>query len=104
MESLNGRSEQRKFSTRSIMRDVMRHGDCGPSDFRDSMTEPQGSRQSAFENALAELRAGRIETAQVLCYRVLQSAPTNQQGKKWAPKVPSGQGPLRTPRAGPARV
>src|ERR1700722_10516661 len=94
MESLNGRSEQRKFSTRSIMRDVMRRGDCGPSDFRDSMTEQQGSRQSAFENALAELRAGRIETAQVLCDRILQSAPHDPAAHQLAATVALRRGRL----------
>jgi tetratricopeptide (TPR) repeat protein len=39
------------------------------------MKEPTQSRESAFANALAELRAGRIEGAEVLCDRILDSAP-----------------------------
>jgi tetratricopeptide (TPR) repeat protein len=65
----------------------MRHGDRGPSDFQESMTEPQASRPSAFENALAELRAGRIETAQVLCDRILQSAPRDSAAHQLAATI-----------------
>ena len=39
------------------------------------MKEPTQSRESAFANALAELRAGRIEGAEILCDRILNSAP-----------------------------
>jgi tetratricopeptide (TPR) repeat protein len=39
------------------------------------MKEPAKSRQSGFESALAELRAGRIERAETLCKRIMESAP-----------------------------
>jgi tetratricopeptide (TPR) repeat protein len=66
----------------------------GPSDFQDSMTEPQASRQSAFENALAELRAGRIETAQVLCDRILESAPQDAAAHQLAATIALRRGRL----------
>jgi tetratricopeptide (TPR) repeat protein len=41
----------------------------------DSMTKPTETRHSAIESALAELRVGRFEAAEVLCNRILGSAP-----------------------------
>ena len=51
------------------------------------MTEPRASRQSAFENALAELRAGRIERAEVLCGRILRSAPQDPAAHQLAATI-----------------
>ncbi len=51
------------------------------------MTEPRENRQSAFENALAELRAGRIEKAEVLCNRILNSAPRDPAAHQLAATI-----------------
>ena len=51
------------------------------------MTEPRASRQSAFENALAELRAGRIERAQRLCDRILDSSPEDPAAHQLAATI-----------------
>ena len=51
------------------------------------MTEPRENRQSAFENALAELRAGRIERAEVLCNRILDSAPQDPAAHQLAATI-----------------
>jgi tetratricopeptide (TPR) repeat protein len=66
----------------------------GPSDFQDSMTEPQANRRSAFENALADLRAGRIETAQALCERILESAPRDPAAHQLAATIALRRGRL----------
>jgi tetratricopeptide (TPR) repeat protein len=59
----------------------------GPSDFQDSMTEPRANRQSTFENALAELRAGRIERAEVLCDRILDRTPQDPAAHQLAATI-----------------
>lgn len=51
------------------------------------MREPTESRQSAFEKALAELRAGRFERAEVLCDRILESAPRDPAGHQLAATI-----------------
>ena len=51
------------------------------------MTEPRASRQSAFENALAELRAGRIERAQRLCDRIFDSSPEDPAAHQLAATI-----------------
>jgi tetratricopeptide (TPR) repeat protein len=51
------------------------------------MTEPQTSRRSAFEGALAELRAGRIEKAELLCERILHSAPRDPAAHQLAATI-----------------
>jgi tetratricopeptide (TPR) repeat protein len=51
------------------------------------MTVPQASRQSAFENALAELRAGKIERAQALCDRILGAAPQDPAAHQLAATI-----------------
>ncbi len=58
------------------------------------MTEPQASRQFAFENALAELRAGRIERAEVLCERILDSAPQDPAAHQLAATIALRSGRL----------
>jgi tetratricopeptide (TPR) repeat protein len=65
-----------------------------PSDFRDSMTEPQESRQSAFESALGELRAGRFEKAEVLCDQILTSAPRDPAAHQLAATIALRRGRL----------
>ena len=66
----------------------------GPSDFQESMTEPRANRQSLFETVLAELRAGRIETAQVLCDRILESAPRDPAAHQLAATIALRRGRL----------
>ena len=58
------------------------------------MTEPRASRQSAFENALAELRAGRIERAEVLCRRILEAAPQDPAAHQLAATIALRRGRL----------
>ena len=58
------------------------------------MTEPQASRQSAFENVLAELRAGRIERAEALCARILTSAPRDPAAHQLAATIALRRGRL----------
>ena len=58
------------------------------------MTEPQAGRQFAFENALAELRAGRIERAEVLCERIFNSAPQNPAAQQLAATIALRRGRL----------
>ncbi len=53
--------------------EVERRGDTLGA--QDSMKERAESRQSAFATALAELRAGRIERAEALCGRIIDSTP-----------------------------
>ena len=83
---------QRKFAARSAVYSsivlAIRLG------LQDSMTEPQASRQFAFENALAELRAGRIERAEVLCERILDSAPQDPAAHQLAATIALRSGRL----------
>jgi tetratricopeptide (TPR) repeat protein len=58
------------------------------------MTEPQAHRQSLFESALAELRAGRIEGAEVLCDRILTSAPRDPAAHQLAATIALRRGRL----------
>jgi tetratricopeptide (TPR) repeat protein len=58
------------------------------------MTEPGASRQSAFENALAELCAGRIERAEALCDRILELAPRDPAGHQLAATIALRSGRL----------
>jgi tetratricopeptide (TPR) repeat protein len=58
------------------------------------MTEPRGSRQSAFENALAELRAGKIERAQALGEKILDSAPQDPAAHQLAATIALQRGRL----------
>ena len=58
------------------------------------MTEPRASRHSAFESALAELRAGRIERAEVLCDRILHSAPQDPAAHQLAATIAFRRGRL----------
>ena len=58
------------------------------------MTEPRANRQSLFENALAELRAGRIERAEVLCDRILTSAPRDPAAHQLAATIALRRGRL----------
>ena len=51
------------------------------------MTEPSENRQSAFAKALAELRAGRIEEARVLCDQILRSAPQDPAAHQLAATI-----------------
>ena len=51
------------------------------------MTEPRASRQSAFENALTELRAGRIERAEALCNWILESTPQDPAAHQLATTI-----------------
>jgi tetratricopeptide (TPR) repeat protein len=44
-------------------------------DFWDFMTAVGANRRSAFEKALAELRAGRVDTADRLCGQILDAIP-----------------------------
>src|ERR1700735_4273568 len=65
-----------------------------PLDFQVSMTEPQESRQSAFEKVLAELRAGRVERAEALCARTLTSAPRDPAAHQLAATIALRRGRL----------
>src|ERR1700735_5218434 len=65
-----------------------------PLDFQVSMTEPQESRQSAFEKVLAELRAGRVERAEALCARILTSAPRDPAAHQLAATIALRRGRL----------
>ena len=58
------------------------------------MAELQGSRQSAFGWALAELSAGRVETAQVLCDRILDSTPQDPAAHQLAATIALQRGRL----------
>jgi tetratricopeptide (TPR) repeat protein len=58
------------------------------------MTGPRASRHSAFESALAELRAGRIERAEVLCDRILHSAPQDPAAHQLAATIAFRRGCL----------
>ena len=58
------------------------------------MKEPRANRQSLFENALAELRAGRIERAEVLCDRILTSAPRDPAAHQLAATIALRRGRL----------
>jgi predicted Zn-dependent protease len=69
----------------------------GPSDFQDSMTEPRANRQSLFESALAELRVGRIDSAEVLCDRILESAPREPAAHQLAATIALRRGRLEDP-------
>src|ERR1700733_2279659 len=51
------------------------------------MTEPGASRQSLFESALAELRAGRTESAAAVCGRILDSAPQDPAAHQLAATI-----------------
>jgi tetratricopeptide (TPR) repeat protein len=66
----------------------------GPTDFRDEMTEPGANRKALFENALGELRAGRIERAEVLCERILGSAPQDPAAHQLAATIALRRGRL----------
>ena len=61
---------------------------------QDSMTEPQTSWRSAFEGALAELRAGRIGNAEALCGRILDSAPQDPAAHQLAATIALRSGRL----------
>jgi tetratricopeptide (TPR) repeat protein len=65
-----------------------------PKDFRDLMTEPGVNRQALFENALGELRAGRIESAEVLCDRILGLAPQDPAAHQLAATIALRRGRL----------
>ena len=58
------------------------------------MTEPRANRQSAFENALAELRAGRIEWAASVCDRILDAAPQDPAAHQLAATIALRRGRL----------
>ena len=58
------------------------------------MTEPRASRQSVFENALAELRAGRIESAAAVCDRILDAAPQDPAAHQLAATIALRRGRL----------
>jgi tetratricopeptide (TPR) repeat protein len=58
------------------------------------MAELQGSRQSAFARALAELNAGRIEIARVLCDRILDSTPQDPAAHQLAATIALRRGLL----------
>src|SRR5580704_13388157 len=58
------------------------------------MTEPGASRQSLFESALAELRAGRTESAAVVCDRILDSAPEDPAARQLAATIALRRGRL----------
>jgi len=51
------------------------------------MTESRAGRESAFQSALAELRAGKIERAKVLCDRILDSAPQDPAAHQLAATI-----------------
>ena len=51
------------------------------------MTEPRASRRSLFENALAELRAGRVESAAVVCDRILDTTPQDPAAHQLAATI-----------------
>src|SRR3984957_18868284 len=51
------------------------------------MTKPRANRQSAFENALAELRAGRIESAAIACDRILETTPQDPAAHQLAATI-----------------
>src|ERR1700722_16483447 len=59
------------------------------------MTEPGASRQSLFESALAELRAGRTESAAAVCDRILDSAPQDPAAHQLAATIALRRGRLR---------
>ena len=58
------------------------------------MTEPRANRQSLFENALAELRAGRIEWAASVCDRILDAAPQDPAAHQLAATIALRRGRL----------
>ena len=58
------------------------------------MTKPRENRQSAFEKALAELRAGRLERAEVLCDGILESAPRDPAAHQLAATIALRRGRL----------
>ena len=58
------------------------------------MTEPETSRRSAFEGALAELRAGRIGNAEALCGRILDSASQDPAAHQLAATIALRSGRL----------
>lgn len=58
------------------------------------MTEPGDVRRFAFESALAELRAGRIERAAVLCHRILDAAPEDPAAHQLAATIAFRRGRL----------
>ena len=60
----------------------------------DSMTDPRANRQSLFENVLAELRAGRIESAEVLCGQILDAAPQDAAAHQLAATIALRRGRL----------
>ena len=67
----------------------------GPgADSKNAMTEPKASRRAAFENALAELRAGRIESAAGLCEGILERAPRDPAAHQLAATVALQRGRL----------
>src|ERR1700749_1291154 len=58
------------------------------------MTEPRTSRRSLFENALAELRAGRVESAAVACDRILNTSPEDPAAHQLAATIALRRGRL----------
>src|SRR5271154_2986965 len=58
------------------------------------MKAPIESRQSAFANALAELRAGRVERAEVLSDQILNSGPQDPAAHQLAATIALRRGRL----------
>ena len=58
------------------------------------MVEPGDVRRFAFESALAELRAGRIERAAVLSHRILDAAPQDPAAHQLAATIAFRRGRL----------
>ena len=58
------------------------------------MTDPRANRQSLFENALAELRAGRIDEAAVVCDRILDAIPHDPAAHQLAATIALRRGSL----------
>src|SRR6202046_2515779 len=58
------------------------------------MTETGASRQSLFESALAELRAGRTESAATACDRILEATPQDPAAHQLAATIALRRGRL----------
>ena len=58
------------------------------------MTEPRANRQSLFESALTELRAGRTEAAASVCDRILEAAPHDPAAHQLAATIALRRGRL----------
>jgi tetratricopeptide (TPR) repeat protein len=58
------------------------------------MTEPRANRRSAFDSALAELRAGRSESAEILCGQILEASPDDPAAYQLAATIALRRGRL----------